>query len=290
MKTSQRSGSGAYERPGQVAQALQALARAPHLVLAGGTDVFAAHVERPLPQPVLDVSALGELRGVADEGDALRVGALTTWTDLAQAALPPHCAALAQAAREIGGLQIQNRGTVGGNLCNASPAADGIPPLLALDATVELASAAGRRELPLAQFVLGNRRTALRADELLIAVRVPARSARARSVFLKLGHRRYLVISIAMVAAVLDFDAAARVSYCGVAVGACSAAAQRLPALEAALLGAARDELSARVRAALAAPDALAPLAPIDDVRGTRAYRLEAVRGLIERAVTELVQ
>jgi CO/xanthine dehydrogenase FAD-binding subunit len=276
-----------YVRPARLDAALDALARAPHRVLAGGTDLYPAHVGRPLPHPLLDVSAIAELHGLAVASDGtLRIGAATTWSEVARAALPAHCAALAQAAREIGGLQIQNRGTVGGNLCNASPAADGIPPLLALDATVELASAAGTRTLPLAQFVLGNRRTACRPDELLVAIHVPTRSRQARSVFLKLGHRRYLVISIAMVAAVLDFDATGRITYCGVAVGACAAAAQRLPALEAGVLGAPRGEVVARAESVLDA--ALAPLSPIDDVRGTRAYRLDAVRRLIIRALTEL--
>ena len=277
-----------YARPDRLDAALAALARAPHLVLAGGTDVYPAAVGRALERPILDLSALDAMRGVAAVDGALRIGALTTWSEIARLPLPRHCAALAQAAREIGGLQIQNRGTIGGNLCNASPAADGIPPLLALDASVELASANGARTLPLAQFVLGNRRTACRPDELLVAVRVPARSAAAASTFLKLGHRRYLVISIAMVAVVLDFDAAGRVAYCGVAVGACSAAAQRLPVLESGLLGATRAEAGARAAALLSRPEALAPLAPIDDVRGTRVYRLDAVRRLLARALAEL--
>lgn len=276
-----------YLRPQQLTQALAALSRAPHLVLAGGTDVYAAHVQRPLEQPVLDITAVGPMRGLAAVGGALRIGALTTWSDIAGAALPAHAVALAQAAREIGGRQIQNRATVGGNLCNASPAADGVPPLLALDAAVELASSSGVRSLPLSQFMLGNRRTARRPDELLLAVTVPARSPAARSVFLKLGHRRYLVISIAAVAAVLDFDAVGRISYCGIAVGACSAAAQRLPTLEQKLLGAPRAALAALAAAAID-DAALAPLSPIDDVRGTRAYRLESVRTLLVRALTEL--
>lgn len=276
-----------YARPLQLDAALGALARAPHLVVAGGTDVYPALVGRAIGQPLLDVSAVDAMRGVVAADGALRIGALSTWSEIARLPLPPYCAALVQAAREIGGLQIQNRGTIGGNLCNASPAADGIPPLLALDARVELACADGTRTLPLAQFVLGNRRTARRRDELLVAVQLPRRSPAAVSTFLKLGHRRYLVISIAMVAVVLDFDAHDRVSFCGVAVGACAETARRLPQLEARLLQLPRAVLAQRA-AALADDAALAPLAPIDDVRGTRAYRLDAVRTLIVRALTEL--
>jgi CO/xanthine dehydrogenase FAD-binding subunit len=161
--------------------------------------------------------------------------------------------------------------------------------MLALDAKVELASRRGRRLLAVDQFVLGNRQTALADDELLTAVVLPARSANAVSTFLKLGHRRYLVISIVMVAALLDFDANGNVSYCGVSVGACSAAACRLPLLEKGLLGTSRHAVPARTEQLLAA-GACAPLAPIDDVRAPRDYRLDAAQCLIERALSELAR
>ena len=134
----------------------------------------------------------------------LRIAACTTWSEIRDAALPPACDALRAAAAEVGGRQIQNAGTIGGNLCNASPAADGVPPLLALDAAVELASAAGTRRLPLAAFLLGPRRTDRRPGEILTAVLLPEAALAGRSVFLKLGARRHLVISIAMVAVRLD--------------------------------------------------------------------------------------
>lgn len=282
----------AYLRPASLDAALALLAGQRCKVLAGGTDVYPAHVEAPLAGPVLDVSALDEMRGIAPAPDGgLRVGALATWSDVARAALPPAYAALAQAAREVGGLQIQNRGTVGGNLCNASPAADGVPPLLALDARVELRSARGCRELAVAQFVTGNRRTALAPDELLVAVHVPARPATSASRFLKLGHRRYLVISIAMVAVSIDFDGDA-VARCAVAIGACSAAACRIPAVERAITGRARRDVATQAAALVdaAGPDPLAPIAPIDDLRGTATYRRDAARTLVVRALTELAQ
>jgi len=280
---------GGYLRPTRLEAALAELARVPHTVVAGGTDIYPACVGTDAPSPLLDVSLLPETRGIDwnPEGSALRIGASTTWSDLVRKPLPAFARCLVQAAREVGGIQIQNRGTIGGNLCNASPAADGIPPLLALDATVELASERGRRVLPVDRFVLGNRTTALAADELLTATTVPRRSPNAVSTFLKLGHRRYLVISIVMVAVVLDFDAQERVSYCGISVGACSAAACRLPALEAGLLGLAREDLPAHAARLLGA-GVLAPLAPIDDVRATSDYRLDVARCLIERAVGEL--
>lgn len=280
-----------WAQPTELGDALLALRDGGWTVLAGGTDVYAARVGRPIDDALLDISAIRSLRGITpdrlDGVDALRIGALTTWSDLSQATLSRPLAALWLAAREIGGVQIQNRGTVGGNLCNASPAADGVPALLALDGQVELASLAGMRRLPLAEYVLGNRRTARRADELLTAVLLPEPAPEARSLFLKLGHRRYLVISIAMVGLSVQADAQGRVARCAVAVGACSAVAQRLPALEARLVGRSTGDLAAGV-ADLIDADALAPLAPLDDVRGTAAYRREAAARLIARGLAEL--
>ena len=288
----QAGGTGPrWARPTELGDALVALRDGGWTILAGGTDFYAARVGRPIDDALLDLSAIGTLRGITadrlDGAAALRIGALTTWSELSKATLSPPMAALWLAAREIGGLQIQNRGTLGGNLCNASPAADGVPALLALDAQVELASLSGLRRLALAEYILGNRRTARRADELLTAVLVPEPAPQARSLFLKLGHRRYLVISIAMVGLAVQADADGRVARCAVAVGACSAAAQRLPALEARLVGRTAGELAAGV-ADLIDADALAPLAPLDDVRGTAAYRREAAARLITRGLAEL--
>ena len=187
-------------------------------------------------------------------------------------------------ACDVGGRQIQNAGTVAGNLCNASPAADGVPPLLALDAEVEIASRRGVRRIALAAFITGNRRTVLAADELVVAVHVPRPSRPARSAFIKLGARRYLVISIAVAAATIESEAG-RVVSARVAVGACSAVAQRLPVLEQALAGAQIDHaLAERVR-----PAHLTPLAPIDDVRGSAVYRQDATLTLLRRLLMEFV-
>ncbi|HVL55749.1 MAG TPA: FAD binding domain-containing protein [Burkholderiaceae bacterium] len=280
-----------YRQPHTVDDALAALAAQRLTVLAGGTDLYPACVGKPLPDTLLDISRIDALRSVASgPGGALRIGALTTWSQLLRMQLPAPFAALAQAAREIGGVQIQNQGTIGGNLCNASPAADGTPVLLALDAQVELASARGVRQLPIDAFVLGNRRTAREPDELLIAVTIPPQPAAARSCFLKLGHRRYLVISIASVALRFAADEHGSVRDCAIAVGACSAAPRRLPALERALNGFPLREAAARAQRALRTERErmLEPLAPIDDVRGTARYRIDAVATLIERAVAEL--
>lgn len=275
---------GSYLRPSVLDDALRARAAGACTVLAGGTDFYPARVGRTIDEDVLDITALAELRGVREAPAQWRIGALTTWSELAAAPLPAWFDAVKLAAREVGGAQIQNAGTVAGNLCNASPAADGVPPLLALGAEVELASVRGTRTVPLGEFVLGNRRTACAPDELVTAVRVPKWGGRARSTFLKLGARRYLVISIAMVAAAVETDASGTIVRSGIAVGACSAAAQRLPALETALLGRA---LAPGIGAAVG-PAHLAPLAPITDIRATAAYRSDTVATLVARALDRL--
>ena len=275
---------GNYLRPSVLDDALRARAAGPCTVLAGGTDFFPTRVGRTIDEDVLDITALADLRGVREAPEQWRIGALATWSELVAAPLPGWFEAVKLAAREVGGVQIQNAGTVAGNLCNASPAADGVPPLLALGAEVELASVRGVRTLPLREFVLGNRRTACAPDELVTAVLVPKWSAHARSTFLKFGARRYLVISIAMVAVAAETDAHGAIARCGVAVGACSAAAQRLPALEAALAG----RVLAPGIGAVVSPVHLAPLAPITDVRASAAYRGDAAATLVARALEKL--
>ena len=194
-----------YARPSDLAEALRLRGQGAQII-AGGTDFYPVRVGRPLYDRdiagVLDLTGLADLNGISDQGGFHRIGALTTWTTLAEAALPAQFDCLQAAAREVGGRQIQNRGTIGGNLCNASPAADGVPALLALGAEIELLSAAGARRLPLGDFILGPRQTALRADEILAAILVPKPQGAATSAFLKLGARKYLVISIVMAAGV----------------------------------------------------------------------------------------
>ena len=273
---------GDYRQPTRLEEALEALAR-PCTVLAGGTDFYPARVGRAIDEDILDISRIKSLAGISCHGTGWRLGATTTWSELLAADLPPLFDGLKQAAREVGGRQIQNAGTLAGNLCNASPAADGVPPLLALDAEVELASRDRVRRLPLSEFIVGNRRTRLSSDELLVAIHIPMPATIARSSFLKLGARRYLVISIVMAAATLEI-AEDRIRVARVAVGSCSAMAQRLPMLEAALVGALIDaRLAERIE-----PAHLAPLRPIDDVRGSASYRLDATVTLLRRLLAGL--
>jgi CO/xanthine dehydrogenase FAD-binding subunit len=275
-----------YSRPKTLDAAVQVLAHDGGQILSGGTDFFPALGDRAAPDRVIDISGLAEIKGIAVDANHIRIGGLTTWSELVAAPLPRCFDGLKSAAREIGGIQIQNRGTVAGNLCNASPAADGVPPLLALDAEIELVSATGKRRVPLADFIVGNRKTVRRPDEILASVIVPRTLDDASSVFLKLGARRYLVISIAMVAAVVKTDGGGRVAEARVAVGSCSAAARRLTTLERALVGApARTGLGV-----IALAEHLAQLSPIDDVRATASYRRDAALTLVERALDACVE
>jgi CO/xanthine dehydrogenase FAD-binding subunit len=277
-----------YARPSDLAEALRLRGEGAQII-AGGTDFYPLRVGRPLYDRdiacVLDLTGLADLNGISDRGGFHRIGALTTWTTIAEAALPAQFHCLQAAAREVGGRQIQNRGTIGGNLCNASPAADGIPALLALGAEIELLSVAGSRRLPLGEFILGPRQTALRADEILAAILVPKPQGAATSAFLKLGARKYLVISIVMAAGWLDI-VDGRIAAARIALGACSPVARRLPGLEAALRGrSVTGDL-----AALATMDHLAELAPIDDVRASAEYRAEAALTVLRRLLAELAR
>lgn len=269
-----------YLRPTQFEEALRHLARGPYTILAGGTDHYASRVGKPLTEAILDVTAIRGLREISESGAHWRIGAAATWADVIEASLPPLFDGLRLAGREIGGVQIQNSGTLAGNICNASPAADGVPALLALDAGVELSRTGHVRVVPLAQFILGPRKTQRCSDELVSAILVPKPEFEARSHFVKLGARKYLVISIAMASAVIEHSAGV-VSKARVAVGACSPVALRLTALEDALRGRPMDaRLPEQVRT-----EHLAPLLPIDDVRASAGYRTGAALTLLKRAI-----
>ena len=284
----------AYVRPGSLDDALARLSERPHRVLAGGTDVFPADaaavgwgkpgVGHPDSAPILDIGGLDALGGIRRLPDRTEIGALVTWTEAIDSDLPAWFDGVRMAAREVGGRQIQNRGTLAGNLCNASPAADGVPPLLVLNARVRLRRRGGAREIPLRDFITGNRRTCLRAGELMIAIVIPSPAPGMRSTFLKLGARRYLVISIAMIAACLELKDG-RIHDARLAVGACSEIAQRLPRLEARLENAPAGEAPDMVR-----EEDFAALSPLDDVRASASYRRHGARMLVRRALAALVR
>ena len=284
----------AYLRPANLDHALSILNGRRHRILAGGTDVLPADADavgwgrrgigHPSSAPIVDITTVEELSGIRRFPDRVEIGALVTWTEAIESDLPPWFDCVRLAAREVGGRQIQNRGTLAGNLCNASPAADGVPALLALDARVRLQHRGGSRDIPLDAFITGNRRTCLQPGELMTAIVIPSPAPGARSTFLKLGARRYLVISIAMVAACLDVRAG-RIRDARLAVGACSEVARRLTELEARLEGTRPEDATGMVR-----DEDFASLSPLDDVRASAAYRRHGAQVLVRRALDALVR
>ncbi|MGC1503640.1 MAG: FAD binding domain-containing protein [Sulfitobacter sp.] len=268
-----------YHRPTDLTSALSLMSEAGQVVIAGGTDVFPAMQQGLGAKSLLDLTAVRDLCCIESSERGIRIGAAVRWSDVIKADLPPAFDGLKQAARQVGSVQIQNAATLAGNLCNASPAADGVPPLLTLEASVEIASAArGVRLVPLDAFILGVRQTALQPDEIMTALVIPPPPSGAGSRFEKLGSRAYLVISIAMVSALVVTDPAGRITLARIAVGACSAVAQRLRRLEISCIGKSPEEV-------IVTPDHLADLTPIDDVRGSAAYRRDAVGELCLRAL-----
>ncbi len=273
-----------YLSPRRPEDAFKALAEGECRILAGGTDVYPALRDRPASDNLLDISRIEEFRTIARSGADWRIGAAVTWSQVNRAALPPLFAGLQQAGREIGSLQIQNSGTLAGNLCNASPAADGVPALLVLDASVEISSLAGKRLVKLADFITGARRTTLGRGEMVSAIVIP--DGPGRSAFAKLGARRYLVISIVSAAAMLDVDETGGiVKTARLAIGSCSPVALRLETLEAELAGA---RLDGAEWASMVERRHLHRLSPLDDVRGDRAYRLEAALQMTRRLLESL--
>jgi CO/xanthine dehydrogenase FAD-binding subunit len=254
-------------RPSNLDEALRI--RAEHAdarPIQGGTDVMVElNFGHSRPPALLDLSEVAELRGWSEGDGSLRLGAGLTYTEAMASPLAGLLPALAEASRTVGSPQIRNRGTIGGNLGTASPAGDALPPLLAERAEVELASVRGSRVLPLEEFLLGVKRTALGPDELVTAVRV--RPSGGAQTFMKVGPRNAMVIAICSLAVVVDTEAGeARAAFGSAAV---TARRVTVPLADAATL-----------------PERLAEAAsPIDDVRATAAYRRHALRVLTGRAL-----
>ena len=279
-----------YYQPTTLADALELLAAHPAArVVAGGTDMLVELGRHLRPaNSLIDISRVAGLRYVRQEGEEIVLGALATHNDVISSTL---CVAgalpLAQASSEVGAPQIRARATVAGNLVTASPANDTITALVALDAAVTLVGQAGERTLPLRDFYLGVRRTALAPGELLRAIRVPAPGPRRRGIFLKLGLRRAQAISVVNVAVVLTFDSDrpdATVTEARVALGCVAPTIVRAEAAEAALQGQSLAVINAEAIGHLA----VAACAPISDLRGSAGYRRTAVAALVARAITRL--
>ncbi len=270
-----------YHTPRTLSEALKILSGGEAGIIAGCTDSFVTGSPAAGRRDLLDLTGIGALNGIARTEAGWRIGATTRWSQITAATLPPAFDALKEAGREVGSVQIQNAGTIAGNICNASPAADGVPPLLCLNAEVELTSVRGTRQLALDAFITGPRQTALAPDELVSAILIPHPPERARAGFEKLGSRRYLVISIAMVSAMVTADDAGQITDARIAIGACSPVAMRLHELEKALTG----QDIAHPAIPTGSFDALSP---IDDVRANAAYRRDAAAELCRRIIPRL--
>ena len=271
-----------YYRPDNLNDGLVALSENSWTLLAGGTDFYPARVGKHLNEKVMDLTGIRELRSIRETGVEIHLGALTTWTDVVKAKLPRAFDGLKKAVKTIGGVQTQNAGTICGNICNASPAADSVPNLMALDAKVELMSVNETRTLPLKEFILGNRKTARKNDEFVTGILIPHPGKDAHGNFEKLGSRAFLVISIVMVGVVAELNEPGEIVKLNVAVGACSAVSQRLSLLEKEAQGQKLKDLEIK-------PAYLDTLEPIDDVRGSAAYRNAVIPELVLRAVKGVV-
>ena len=214
---------------------------------------------------IVNLNEVGELRGWSRENGVLRLGSALTYTEAMRGPLADELPALAEASRTVGSPQIRNRGTLGGNLGTASPAGDSLPPLLVEAAAVDVASVRGERSLPLGEFLVGPKRNALEPDELIVSIRVEPSGA--PQTFMKVGPRNAMVIAVCSLAVSVDRERGE--------VRAAYGSAGPVAALVTVPLGDAGG-----------LPDAVAAsCSPIDDVRGTAAYRRHALRVLAGRAL-----
>ena len=273
-----------YAAPRTLAEALELLktSNGGARVLAGGTDLL-VQMRSSLrhPEQIVDVKRIPELMAISLGPDGLRLGAAVSAAEICEhrelvAAYP----GLAEAAYLIGSTQIQGRASVGGNLCNASPAADTVPALVALDARCLIAGPSGERELRVLDFLVGPGRTVLGPDELLVELRIAPRAAHSADAYLRFIPRTEMDIAVAGAAVALTLDGDGRCSEARVALGAVAPTVIEAPDAAAALLGSTLDE-AALAGAALAAG---AACDPIDDKRGTVAFRRKVAGVLVRRA------
>jgi CO/xanthine dehydrogenase FAD-binding subunit len=255
-------------------------------VIAGGTDLMVLMNAHMLDDAeFLDIWRVDELRGITDEGDALRVGALTTYTQLIRSELiQRHVPALVAASRTIGAIQIQNRGTIGGNIVNASPAGDSLPVLAAYDAEVEIGSARGARRVAFNEFYAGYRRAMLQTDELVLAVRIPKLKDGERDFFWKVGTRRAQAIS-KTVLAVRARMSGETIETISIGVGSVAPTVIRAPQTERLLTGATLTAaLIEEARRTIAQE-----IAPITDLRSTEHYRRTVTGNVLVKFLRQLL-
>jgi carbon-monoxide dehydrogenase medium subunit len=273
-----------YEAPSSLDQAVALLAAEPGdaRVLAGGTDLL-VQLRTDLIEPVLvvDIKRIPETRRITEEGGGFRIGAAVTGAELKEhPRLKAVWPGVVEAANLIGSTQIQGRATLGGNLCNGSPAADSVPALIAAGAIAMVAGPDGRREVPVEEVMQGPRRLALAKGEIVVSFLLPPKSARTADAYLRFIPRTEMDIAVAGCGVCLTLDAGGTCTAARVALGAVAPRPLLVPEAARALIGtkldaAALDRLDAAARAACQ---------PIDDKRGTRDYRIKVAGVLARRA------
>jgi len=255
-------------------------------ILAGGSDVIVQLRDGVIkPQRLLNILSVKELRFVRMQDGRIHIGALATYNDITTSTLTrAHAWPLVNAARQIGAIQLQNTATIGGNLGNASPAGDSLPPLYALDAVVVTRSTSGKREIPIEKFYVGYRKTALNPDELIGEVHFKPLGEQDRGAYRKLGLREANAISIVDVATVLRGKTSdGAFEEARVALGAVAPTITRAKACEQALTDKPLTPEALKKAATLATNDAV----PIDDIRGSAQYRKDVVTSLVYEALEE---
>jgi carbon-monoxide dehydrogenase medium subunit len=258
-------------------------------LLAGGTDVFTAMREKGFqPEVLVDLKGIRELRGITSAGDhRMSIGATTTLREVETSKrVNEVCPVLAETVGQIGSIQVRNRGTIGGNLGNGSPAADSAPALLILDAEVELESPAGGRTVPIELFFNGPGKSTIKRGEIMRRVIIPAPKQETRMVSLKYGPRQAMDIAVVSVAVALTFDPSGGCQMARIALGAVAPTPVRTRQAEALLVGGKLTQQHLEQVAEAARAEAQ----PISDIRASAGYRSHLVEMLVKRAVKEAVE
>ena len=274
-----------YFQPNDLNSALDVLKNNSDLTIAAGcTDLFPITNNMSLDKNILDITNIKSIKGFQFNNKETKIGSATTWTDIINENLPSCHDMLKACAKEVGSIQIQNLGTIGGNICNASPAADSIPCLLALDAKLELSSTNNQRIIPIDEFILGSRKTKLEQGEILTSIIIPKEKENGSSSFRKIGARKYLVISISMVACriLISNNIIEDIS---ISVGSCSEVAKRIFSIERQLI---KKDINEDIFNQVDFSQ-LNEISPITDIRSTHVYRLKASQLLIKDVVKDAI-
>ena len=275
-----------YLAPTTIEEAFEALKSNPDgaMIIAGGTDMVPRMRAGVFtPELLVDLRLL-ELNEIKDAGDWISIGAYATHTDILESdLLAEYYPALIEAARDVAGPPIRNRGTLGGNLVNASPAADLATPLIAYDGLAVISGPGGERDVPISRFFTGPGKTVLEAGEILIAIKVPKAPEKTGAQFTKLGKRKAMAIAVVSAAVRISLDDDGKISQARIGLGSVAPVPLRVPKAEEVLEGQVPDqELFAK--AGQAASDACTP---ITDLRSTGEYRKKMVAVLVRRALAE---